>query len=112
MHISDWSSDVCSSDLPNTRLEYIYLENKNVKHQGEKAEDYTYYKENKSIFNFKPDYLHYLEKNLLNSVTELLTVKYKHEKVRSEERSVGKECVITCRSRWSPDHKKKKNKKK
>src|SRR3546814_17211707 len=24
--------------------------------------------------------------------------------VRSEERSVGKECVSTCRSRWSPDH--------
>src|SRR3546814_17233386 len=24
--------------------------------------------------------------------------------VRSEERSVGKECVSTCRSRWSPYH--------
>src|SRR3546814_12569302 len=28
---------------------------------------------------------------------------------RSEERSVGKECVTTCRSRWAPYHKKKKN---
>src|SRR3546814_13993834 len=27
---------------------------------------------------------------------------------RSEERRVGKECVSTCRSRWSPYHKKKK----
>src|SRR3546814_16554762 len=27
---------------------------------------------------------------------------------RSEESRVGKECVSTCRSRWSPDHKKKK----
>src|SRR3546814_506634 len=27
---------------------------------------------------------------------------------RSEERRVGKECVSTCRSRWSPSHKKKK----
>src|SRR3546814_11353943 len=26
------------------------------------------------------------------------------EKKRSEERRVGKECVSTCRSRWSPDH--------
>src|SRR3546814_15681683 len=26
---------------------------------------------------------------------------------RSEERRVGKECVSTCRSRWSPYHKKK-----
>src|SRR3546814_19782213 len=31
------------------------------------------------------------------------------EATRSEERRVGKECVSTCRSRWSPDHKKKKN---
>src|SRR3546814_16972884 len=29
---------------------------------------------------------------------------------RSEERRVGKECVSTCRSRWSPDHSKKKKK--
>src|SRR3546814_14559625 len=27
---------------------------------------------------------------------------------RSEERRVGKECVSTCRSRWSPHHSKKK----
>src|SRR3546814_11010072 len=27
---------------------------------------------------------------------------------RSEERRVGKECVSTCRSRWSPSHIKKK----
>src|SRR3546814_17668477 len=25
-------------------------------------------------------------------------------RVRSEERRVGKECVRTCRSRWSPSH--------
>ena len=28
----------------------------------------------------------------------------KAEKSRSEERRVGKECVSTCRSRWSPYH--------
>src|SRR3546814_11025072 len=26
------------------------------------------------------------------------------DKIRSEERRVGKECVSTCRSRWSPYH--------
>src|SRR3546814_11822925 len=31
--------------------------------------------------------------------------------VRSEERRVGKECVSTCRSRWSPYHSKKKQNK-
>src|SRR3546814_11913446 len=28
----------------------------------------------------------------------------KHRVERSEERRVGKECVSTCRSRWSPYH--------
>src|SRR3546814_20626264 len=32
--------------------------------------------------------------------------------IRSEERRVGKECVSTCRSRWSPYHYKKKKTKK
>src|SRR3546814_11827994 len=27
-----------------------------------------------------------------------------HHRNRSEERRVGKECVSTCNSRWSPDH--------
>src|SRR3546814_3629667 len=31
------------------------------------------------------------------------------EEPRSEERRVGKECVSTCRSRWSPYHYKKKH---
>ena len=30
--------------------------------------------------------------------------KWDFEKVRSEERRVGKECSIRCRSRWSPYH--------
>src|SRR3546814_11116572 len=30
------------------------------------------------------------------------------EQARSEERRVGKECVSTCRSRWTPYHKKQK----
>src|SRR3546814_884104 len=28
----------------------------------------------------------------------------RHSTARSEERRVGKECVSTCRSRWSPYH--------
>src|SRR3546814_14674301 len=28
---------------------------------------------------------------------------FSHEELRSEERRVGKECVSTCRYRWSPD---------
>src|SRR3546814_14690567 len=39
----------------------------------------------------------------------LLSVKTSQRAInRSEERRVGKECVSTCRSRWSPYHSKKK----
>src|SRR3546814_18052348 len=33
-----------------------------------------------------------------------------HRAIRSDERRVGKECVSTCRSRWSPYHSKKQSK--
>src|SRR3546814_2285702 len=32
------------------------------------------------------------------------TILFSNEHTRSEERRVGKECVSTCRSRWSPYH--------
>src|SRR3546814_16397149 len=37
---------------------------------------------------------------LNEGITTFMTAAWK----RSEERRVGKECVSTCRSRWSPDH--------
>src|SRR3546814_6960598 len=43
--------------------------------------------------------------SLRASVSELTTIKAKSTRShRSEERRVGKECVSTCRSRWSPYH--------
>src|SRR3546814_10798718 len=38
--------------------------------------------------------------------TLMVTTEFRHK--RSEERRVGKECVSTCRSRWSPYHYKEK----
>jgi DNA polymerase elongation subunit (family B) len=73
-------------DVPaNTRLEFLYLQTKDALHQGDKAEDYTYYKENKEIENLRPDNLHYLEKQLSRPITELLTVKYPREPVPYEK---------------------------
>ena len=44
----------------------------------------------------------------VEAVTERQDIKViltgKQEVIRSEERRVGKECVSTCRSRWSPYH--------
>src|SRR3546814_9374051 len=69
MRISDWSSDVCSSDL---ELPGFFEGHKGVIRLD--------------IYNFL---------NLLNEDWGLT-------RGRSEERRVGKECVSTCRSRWSP----------
>lgn len=81
---------------PNTRLEFLYLENEEAEYQGEKAEDFTYYRENKADEGLRPDYFHYIEKQLCNPITELLTVKFPHEKIMWEklddafDRLVGK----------------------
>src|SRR3546814_11944599 len=34
----------------------------------------------------------------------IVEMEQKHAQDRSEERRVGKECVSTCSTRWSPDH--------
>src|SRR3546814_10696602 len=76
MRISDWSSDVCSSDLrdagharhPVDCLPIPLCADKQI---GRRAVSQIF-----SIFL----------------------------QTRSEERRVGKECVSTCRSRWSPYH--------
>src|SRR3546814_13130532 len=50
------------------------------------------------------DALTYRYASALAPVTSITTL----PSVRSEARRVGKECVSTCRSRWSPYHSKKK----
>lgn len=69
---------------PNTRLEYIFLSTgdpKLEKLQGNKAEDYTYYKDNHKSLGLKIDYLYYLEKQFVKPLTELINVKYHKEEV-------------------------------
>src|SRR3546814_3976282 len=80
MRISDWSSDVCSSDLAvlfNRTLSarYFCIEPA-VPASGV---------DDPCALERAPD-------------------RQPHFPGRSEERRVGKECVNTCRSRWSPYH--------
>src|SRR3546814_10870759 len=79
MRISDWSSDVCSSDLI---VEAGHGTEKqrpvNFVHLGARGID------------------------VLACADALGIVPREHQGGRSEERRVGKECVSTCRSRWSP----------
>src|SRR3546814_2612946 len=68
MRISDWSSDVCSSDLT-------------LRTNGGQGAPHQL-----------PQYRRFPQPGEAAAA------------VRSEERRVGKECVSTCRSRWSPYH--------
>src|SRR3546814_9228256 len=74
MRISDWSSDVCSSDLFSAGRPTVVL--------------------------FWATWCPYC-KALMPHLQSMLD-EYGND--RSEERRVGKECVSTCRSRWSPYH--------
>src|SRR3546814_7127927 len=85
MRISDWSSDVCSSDLSIL------------------AENETPYRRRREVGNADLP----MPKLLLQKAAkDLLTLSscVGRQPARSEERRVGKECVSTCRSRWSPYH--------
>src|SRR3546814_4531751 len=97
MRISDWSSDVCSSDLP------AVLSRGPLRGPGR---------------GLAADRRH-SGGATGNAGRGLLCRRRRQDpgargdhgeqgQDRSEERRVGKECVSTCRSRWSPYHSKKK----
>src|SRR3546814_3964770 len=100
MRISDWSSDVCSSDLG--------AGNRWAERDGElvpsfttdewlEAVDYERQLAEEGLIN--PDYATF---DSANWNEPFLTGKGGIIIDRSEERRVGKECVSTGRSRWSP----------
>src|SRR3546814_15506572 len=102
MRISDWSSDVCSSDLggDDALLEADQLGLAGVVDfqlvGGNKlaaAGDHAHL----ALLGHAGQALGQLADDLVLVVAQLV-------EVRSEERRVGKECVSPCRSRWSPYH--------
>src|SRR3546814_16732723 len=84
MRISDWSSDVCSSDLVTVVLT---LRSSVAVSAGSKPR------------------LPGGPSAIIASTTG--APRMPTQGSRSDERRVGKECVSTCRSRWSLNHKKK-----
>src|SRR3546814_20904172 len=106
LRISDWSSDVCSSDLCNHHR-VIASEAKQSRAVTARSGlprrlrllAMTSRKMETMVFHlryFRNDPKAYL---VLNRQTPPGT---NASGRRSEERRVGKECVSTCRSRWSP----------
>src|SRR3546814_4117312 len=89
MRISDWSSDVCSSDLiGGQRLDHALVEHFRLIGVEDPAH------REKMLERFLLQCPHHL----VGMVDRLGDTR------RSEERRVGKACVSTCRSRWSPYH--------
>src|SRR3546814_2435483 len=88
MRISDWSSDVCSSDLFAT--------------QGmvQDAGTSTVLFNNISVDNVTQDARASLPTATTSNLTSAAHRINLAKRARSEERRVGKECVSTCRSRW------------
>src|SRR3546814_2603518 len=90
MRISDWSSDVCSSDLHvPISLVTSSLPRSPVAAQPPMIADIRPALPPARTMFSPPG------RNLGGSLSAWLSG-------RSEERRVGKECVSTCRSRWSP----------
>src|SRR3546814_16134243 len=87
MRISDWSSDVCSSDLPHGLSDREF--------------DALFTTDRPILFAYHgyPWLIHRLTYRRANHAN-LHVRGYVEE--RSQERRVGKGCVSTCRSRWSP----------
>src|SRR3546814_15042365 len=97
MRISDWSSDVCSSDLGLYRSADGRLF-EDVQRQRTTGGSWDPVDEEGRPLTPLPT--PESKRPALASVYAINT--YVQE--RSEERRVGKECVSACRCRWSPSH--------
>src|SRR3546814_12295616 len=105
MRISDWSSDVCSSDL-EADVDLTYNADIFTIDVATKAiAQITRTRGIESAPRWSPDgrTIAYsgLKRNLTSSESNM-EEPHVWTLDRSEERRVGKECVSTCRSRWSP----------
>src|SRR3546814_5579689 len=90
VRISDWSSDVCSSDLAQI-VPARHQRQDGGGPQSGIADELHRDPGGTRIADDQEAERHHLYRRL--PLGEL---------ARSEERRVGKECVSTCRSRWSP----------
>src|SRR3546814_14285753 len=97
MRISDWSSDVCSSDLNRafrvSRPNALWVV------------DFTYV-HTWAGFVYVAFVIDAFARRIVGwKVSTSATASFVLDALeRSEERRVGKECVSTFRSRWSPSH--------
>src|SRR3546814_11682475 len=93
MRISDWSSDVCSSDLQRHFRQFALRRHALAVALADLAIGLEFAQQ---FFQRQP-----VVGPDIEGARDLALAD--HARIlRSEERRVGKECVSTCRSRWSP----------
>src|SRR3546814_11424993 len=106
MRISDWSSDVCSSDLFSAcgfvvcRDAFGIFSSVAERHYLFREREFPEQMALRSIRADNPrerKMMHTHPRRQFNAVPKEISE-------RSEERRVGKECVRKCRSGWSPVH--------
>src|SRR3546814_12438759 len=96
MRISDWSSDVCSSDLGQAIMGALAVERGGAaKHIGlGRRADESFVAQRRGV-----------DWRLRARIGEVDAARIGQRRVdRTEERRVGEECGSTSRSRWSPYH--------
>src|SRR3546814_18978173 len=122
MRISDWSSDVCSSDLTGDRIGPVIRRRAVAKHFQLADSDGRNGCKVRALRTpnigdvgqlyrrtAMPTLAIHQHKRLIRWQAAHAVRPCENRTViageaRSEERRVGKECVSTCRSRWSPYH--------
>src|SRR3546814_14714309 len=108
MRISDWSSDVCSSDLHGDTLIDICFVGSGAKANLPLSPDFrSLYSQSRSKTRAPTR----CDAYSISAGRSPIDSFWRYPSPRSEERRVGKGCVSTCRSRWWPEHLKKTKKK-
>src|SRR3546814_7750540 len=101
MRISDWSSDVCSSDLVDLHFGNGAGNGLGDEQRGQREGKEFGRSENHHDHHA---FTHGSGEDIGDGPELEQPVGDDDDGKRSEERRVGKECVSTCRSRWSPYH--------
>src|SRR3546814_20182852 len=103
MRISDWSSDVCSSDLHGLNGD-SHIARLWASLAQELMGFPRHLSQHPGGFVIARDKLCRLVPIENAAMPERSIVQWDKDDLRSEARRVGKECVSTCGSRWSPSH--------
>src|SRR3546814_14833300 len=122
MRISDWSSDVCSSDLPTAmlRLGQLYFSFQDARAQNaavgwlrrasQLGQSYAMvelgraYASGAGVEIDPVKAVYYFRSAAVAGNADGMIEYGRSSAPRSEERREGKECVSTVRSRWLPEH--------